>query len=71
MFVASLWNNKGAIITDDPLKKNKISGMKNLLLKAKTVSSFPKWKAATIKNSNKIVLGKINHKIIIEREIIK
>ena len=70
-FVASFWNNNGAIITDDPFKKNKISDIKNSFLKVKTVSSFPKWKAATIKNNNKTVFGNISHKIIIEREIIR
>ena len=42
-FVASLWNNNGAIITEDPFKKNKLSDIKNLFLKRNTVSSFPKW----------------------------
>ena len=69
--VASLWNNKGAVITEDPFKKNKISDIKNFLLKGNTVSSFPKWKAATIRNNNKTVFGNISHKIIIEREIIR
>ncbi len=30
--VASLWNNNGAIITDEPFKKNKISDIKNFFL---------------------------------------
>ena len=42
-FVLFLWNNNGAKITDDPFKKNKISDMKNFLLKENTVSSLPKW----------------------------
>ena len=67
--VSSLFNNNGAIITADPFKKNKHSDMKNFFLKKKTVSSFPKWYAATIKNSNKIVLGNINQNIIINDEI--
>ena len=70
-FVASFWNNNGAIITDDPFKKNKISDIKKLLLKWNTVSSFPKWKAATTRNKNKVVLGNISHKIIIKNEIIR
>ena len=41
--VSSLFNNNGAIITVDPLKKNKHSDMKNFFLKKNTVSSFPKW----------------------------
>ena len=68
-FVSSLFNNNGAIITVDPFKKNKHSEMKNFFLKENTVSSFPKWYAATIKNSNKIVLGNINQNIIIKDEI--
>ena len=67
--VSSLLNNNGAIITVDPFKKNKHSDMKNFFLKKNTVSSFPKWYAATIKNSNKIVLGNINQNIIISDEI--
>ena len=67
--VSSLFNNNGAIITVDPFKKNKHSEMKNFFLKENTVSSFPKWYAATIKNSNKIVLGNINQNIIINDEI--
>ena len=66
--VSSLFNNNGAIITVDPFKKNKHSDIKNFFLKKNTVSSFPKWYAATIKNSNKIVLGNINHNIIIKDE---
>ncbi len=42
-FVSSLFNNKGAIITVDPFKKNKLSDMKNFFLKENIVSSFPKW----------------------------
>ena len=71
VFVASFWNNNGAIITDEPLKKNKISDIKNFRLKWNTVSSFPKWKAATTRNRNKVVLGEISHKIIIKSEIIR
>ena len=67
--VSSLFNNNGAIITVDPFKKNKHSDMKNFFLKENTVSSFPKWKAATTKNNNKTVLGKINQNIIINNEI--
>ena len=67
--VASLCKSNGAIITDDPFKKNKLSDIKNFLLKEKTVSSLPKWKAATTRNKNKIILGNINQKIIIDREI--
>ena len=70
-FVLSFWNNKGAIITDDPFKKNKISDIKKFLSKWNTVSSFPKWKAAIIKNKNKVVLGNISHKIITKIEIIR
>ena len=69
--VSSLFNNSGAIITVDPFKKNKNSDMKNFFLKKNTVSSFPKWYEATIKNINKIVLGKINQNIIISDEINK
>ena len=67
--VSSLFNNNGAIITVDPFKKNKHSDMKNFFLKTNTVSSFPKWYEATIKNINKIVLGNINQNIIINDEI--
>ena len=42
-FVAFLCNNNGAMITDDPLKKNKHSDIKNFPLKENTVSSLPKW----------------------------
>ena len=41
-FVVFLCNNNGAIITDDPFKKNKNSDMKNFFLKENTVSSLPK-----------------------------
>ena len=41
--VLSLWNNNGAIITDDPFKKYKNSAIKNFSLKENTVSSLPKW----------------------------
>ena len=68
-FVSSLFNNNGAIITAEPFKKNKNSDMKNFLLKENTVSSFPKWYAATTKNNNNIVLGKINQNMIINNEI--
>ena len=68
-FVAFLCNNNGATITDDPFKKNKHSDIKNFLLKENIVSSLPKWYAATIKNKNKTMLGNINQKIIIKKEI--
>ena len=68
-FVALLWNNNGAKITDVPFKKNKNSDIKKSFLKENTVSSLPKWYEATIKNNNKIVFGKINQKTIIKREI--
>ena len=68
-FVSSLFNNNGPIITVDPFKKNKHSDMKNFFLKKNTVSSFPKWYAATIKNINKTVLGNINQDIIINDDI--
>tara|TARA_B100000941_G_scaffold147910_1_gene104900 strand:- start:246 stop:671 length:426 start_codon:yes stop_codon:yes gene_type:complete len=68
-FVSSLFNNNGAMITVDPFKKNKHSDIKNFFLKEKTVSSFPKWYAATIKKSNSIVFGNINQNIIINDEI--
>ena len=67
--VSSLFNKSGAIITVDPFKKNKHSDTNNFFLKKNTVSSFPKWYAATIKNINKIVLGNINQNIIINDEI--
>ena len=67
--VSSLFNNNGAMITVDPFKKNKHSDIKNFFLKKNTVSSFPKWYAATIKNSNKIILGNISQNIIINDEI--
>ena len=67
--VSSLLNNNGAIITVDPFKKNKHSDMKNFFLKKNTVSSFPKWYAATIKNSSKIAFGNISQNIIINDEI--
>ena len=41
--VSALFNNRGIKITDEPLKKNKNSDIKNFLLKENTVSSFPKW----------------------------
>ena len=68
-FVALLCNNNGATITEDPFKKNKHSDIKNLFLKENTVSSFPKWYEATIKNKNNTILGKIIQKIIIKKEI--
>ena len=68
-FVALLCNNNGAMITDDPFKKNKHSDIKNLFLKENTVSSFPKWYEATIKNKNNTILGNIIQKIIIKKEI--
>ena len=68
-FVALLWNNSGARITDEPLRKNKNSDNKNFLLNEKTVSSLPKWYAATIRNKDKTILGNINQNIIIKSEI--
>ena len=68
-FVSSLLNNNGAIITVEPFKKNKHSDIKNFPLKENTVSSFPKWQAATTKNNSKTVFGKINQNIIINDEI--
>tara|TARA_B100001250_G_C19346285_1_gene591302 strand:- start:119 stop:451 length:333 start_codon:yes stop_codon:yes gene_type:complete len=41
--VLLLCNNNGAMITDDPFKKNKHSDIKKFFLKVNTVSSFPKW----------------------------
>ena len=67
--VLSFWNNNGAMITADPLKKNKHSGIKYFLLKENTVSSLPKWYDATIKNNNKITWENISQKIIIKNEI--
>ena len=67
--VLFFWNNSGAIITVEPLKKNKHSGIKYFLLKEKTVSSLPKWYDATIRNNNKMILGNINQQIIIRSEI--
>ena len=67
--VLSFWNNSGAMITVEPLKKNKHSGIKYFLLKEKTVSSLPKWYDATIRNNNKIILGNTSQKIIIKNEI--
>ena len=67
--VLSFWNNSGAMITVEPLKKNKHSGIKYFLLKEKTVSSLPKWYDATIRNNNKMILGNINQQIIIRSEI--
>ena len=67
--VLSFWNNNGAIITVDPLKKYKNSGIQYLFLKEKTVSSLPKWYDAKIRNNNKMILGNINQKIIIRSEI--
>ena len=67
-FVSPLLNNNGAIITAEPFKKNKNSDMKNFFLKENTVSSFPKWYAATTKNNNKTVLGIISQNIIINNE---
>ena len=68
-FVSSLFNNNGAIITAEPFKKNKNSDIRNFPLKENTVSSFPKWQAATTKNNSKTVFGKINQNIIIDDEI--
>ena len=42
-FVFFLWNNNGAKITADPLKKYKTSAIRNFSLKENTVSSLPKW----------------------------
>ena len=67
--VLSFWNNNGAMITADPLIKNKHSGIQYFLLKENTVSSLPKWYDATIRNNNKIILGNINQQIIIKSEI--
>ena len=67
--VLSLWNNNGAMITVDPLKKYKHSGIQYFFLKEKTVSSLPKWYEATIRNNNKMILGNINQQIIIRSEI--
>ena len=67
--VLSFWNNNGAIITVDPLRKYKHSGIQYLFLKEKTVSSLPKWYDATIRNNNKMILGNINQQIIIRSEI--
>ena len=67
--VLSLWNNSGAMITVDPLKKYKNSGIQCFFLKEKTVSSLPKWYEATIRNNNKMILGNINQQNIINSEI--
>ena len=68
-FVLFFWNNNGANITADPFKKYKHSEIINFLLKENTVSSLPKWYAATIRNNNKIILGNTSQKIIIKNEI--
>ena len=57
------------MITVDPLKKNKHSGIQYFFLKENTVSSLPKWYYAIIKNNNKIILGNTSQKIIIKNEI--
>jgi hypothetical protein len=57
------------MITVEPIKKNKHSGIKYFLLKEKTVSSLPKWYDATIRNNNKMILGNINQQNIIRSEI--
>ena len=57
------------MITVDPLKKYKHSGIQYFFLKEKTVSSLPKWYEATIRNKNKMILGNINQLIIIRSEI--
>ena len=67
--VLSFWNNNGAMITADPLKKNKLSEIQYFLLKENIVSSLPKWYDATIRNSIKIILGNTSQKIIIKNEI--
>ena len=67
--VLFFWNNNGAMIIVDPLKKNKHSGIQYFLLKENTVSSLPKWYDATIRNNNKIILGNASQKIIIKNEI--
>ena len=67
--VLSFWNNSGAMITVEPLKKYKNSGIQYLFLKEKTVSSLPKWYDAKIRNNNKMILGNINQQIIIRSEI--
>ena len=41
-FVSSPWNSKGAIITEEPLKKYRISLKKIYLSTKNTVSSLPK-----------------------------
>ena len=67
--VLSFWNNNGAMITVDPLKKYKHSDIQYFFLKEKTVSSLPKWNDATIRNNNKMILGNFNQQIIIRTEI--
>ena len=57
------------MITVDPLKKYKHSGIQYFFLKEKTVSYLPKWNEATIRNNNKMILGNINQQIIINSEI--
>ena len=57
------------MITVDPLKKYKHSGIQYFFLKEKTVSSLPKWYEATIRNNNKMILGNINQQNIINSEI--
>ena len=69
-FVLSLWSNNGAIITEDPLKKNKISFKGKLFLSLKIVSSLPKWYEAIIKNISKTKLGNTNQENIINKEMI-
>jgi hypothetical protein len=59
------------MITVEPLKKYKHSGIQHFFLKEKTVSSLPKWYEATIRNNNKMTLGNINQQIIIRSEINK
>ena len=54
--VASLWNSKGANITDDPFKKNKLSDIKNFLLNVNTVSSFQNDKMQQLKKIVKLHL---------------
>ena len=56
------------MITEDPLKNNKISDNKNFF-KYKYRVLFSKMIVATIKNNSKTALGNISHKTIIKIEI--
>ena len=54
--------NKGAEITKDPFrKKSKLVNFFFLII-PKTLSSFPKWYEAIIKNIINVIKGKIIHK---------